>query len=306
MKKLATVSLLFISSLIYAETTMTGYIESYYSTRQEPYLYSFNRKDHLAVNHALILVNHTNKNYRASLGLQAGTYVEDNYAAEPNYFHPIFQASAGAKLMQNVWVDAGIMPSHIGFESAIGKDNWNLSRSVMADNSPYFETGAKVTYDPGTNWSAAIMVLNGWQTIADTGARAVGTQITYKPNDSVVINYSTYLENRQFHDFYVQLQVNPQWSLAGLFDLGIQSKKTWYGWAVLNKYKVNDNWTIGGRIESYQDPDHIIIAGDSQINGLSANVDYAINKNILLRVEERYLDKAATQWTTSTSLSIGF
>jgi hypothetical protein len=36
------------------------------------------------------------------------------------------------------------MPSHIGFESAIGKDCATLTRSILADNSPYYEAGVKI------------------------------------------------------------------------------------------------------------------------------------------------------------------
>ncbi len=38
------------------------------------------------------------------------------------------------------------MPSHIGFESAVGSDCWNLTRSILAENSPYFESGIKLNY----------------------------------------------------------------------------------------------------------------------------------------------------------------
>jgi hypothetical protein len=47
---------------------------------------------------------------------------------------------------QNLWLDAGIMPSHIGFESAVSADCWTLTRSLLAENSPYYETGIKLGY----------------------------------------------------------------------------------------------------------------------------------------------------------------
>lgn len=58
------------------------------------------------------------------------------------------------------------MPSHIGFESAIGKDCWNLTRSILADNSPYYETGIKLGYtSKNEKLYLAGMYLNGWQRI---------------------------------------------------------------------------------------------------------------------------------------------
>jgi hypothetical protein len=44
------------------------------------------------------------------------------------------------------------MPSHIGFESVISADCWTLTRSLLAENSPYYETGMRLeatsTYPP--------------------------------------------------------------------------------------------------------------------------------------------------------------
>ena len=84
---------------------------------------------------------------RANLALMAGTYAQDNLSAEQDALKLINEANVGFKISKtkNIWIDAGIMPSHIGWESAIGKDNMNLTRSLAAENSPYFETGAKIS-----------------------------------------------------------------------------------------------------------------------------------------------------------------
>ena len=88
---------------------------------------------------------------RANLAVMTGTYANANLAAEPGVLRGIFEANAGAKISKkkNVWVDAGIFASHIGFESAIGKDCWNLTRGILADNSPYYELLLKVIFEFG-------------------------------------------------------------------------------------------------------------------------------------------------------------
>lgn len=59
------------------------------------------------------------------------------------------------------WLDAGIYPSHIGLESAVGKDNRTLTRSLAAENSPYYESGARITYvTPNNAWTLCAHVLN--------------------------------------------------------------------------------------------------------------------------------------------------
>jgi hypothetical protein len=114
-----------------------------------------------------------------------------------------------------MWIDAGVMPSHLGFESAVGTDCWNLTRSILAENSPYYETGIKLSYtNKKEDLYFAFHVLNGWQKIAVTDqdqAPIVGIQLTYKPSSSLTLNYSNFIGRinvdtmdalRVFHNLY--------------------------------------------------------------------------------------------------------
>ena len=97
-----------------------------------------------------------------------GTYANSNLAAEPGVLKNIFEANAGVKISKKkkLWIDAGIFESHIGFESAIGKNCWNLTRSISADNSPYYESGIKLSYtSDNEKWFLSGLILNGWQRI---------------------------------------------------------------------------------------------------------------------------------------------
>ena len=62
----------------------------------------------------------------------AGTYAQDNMVAEQGALRYINEANIGVKISENknLWIDAGIMPSHIGWESAIGKDNYTLTEAL--------------------------------------------------------------------------------------------------------------------------------------------------------------------------------
>ncbi|WP_439557721.1 outer membrane beta-barrel protein, partial [Dyadobacter sp.] len=136
--------------------TVSGYLEAYYNydfnrplnNTTPSFLYNFNRAGEVNVNLGFVKGSYNSDRVRANLALAVGTYMNANYAAEPGVLKNIYEANAGVKLTQNanLWLDAGIMPSHIGFESAIGKDNWAMTRSLVAENSPYFESGAKLNY----------------------------------------------------------------------------------------------------------------------------------------------------------------
>lgn len=117
--------------------TFSGYLETYYSydfgnpdNHLRPgFFYSHNKHNELNLNLGLAKVNYAKDNVRANFALMAGTYPQYNLAAEPSLLKNVYEANVGVKIYKskNLWVDAVIMPSHIGFESAIGKDCMNLT-----------------------------------------------------------------------------------------------------------------------------------------------------------------------------------
>ena len=135
----------------------SGYLETYYSydfgnpsNHNRPgFIYSHNRHNEVSLNLGFIKMAYEKDNLRANLALMTGSYANANLATEPGVLKNIYEANIGFKVskIKSVWVDAGIFASHIGFESAIGKDCWSLTRSILADNSPYYESGVKVSYN---------------------------------------------------------------------------------------------------------------------------------------------------------------
>lgn len=301
--------------------TFSGYGELFYSydfnesghRLRQNFLYTYNRHNELNLNLGLVKANYQNENLRANLALMAGVYAQDNMAGEQDGLRYINEANVGIKISKNknLWIDAGVMPSHIGWESAVGKDNINLTRSLAAENSPYFETGAKISYTSDSGkWFLSGLVLNGWQRIAKAeGNQSIsfGHQVTYKPNDKVTLNSSSFIGNdkaknekrmRYFHDLYGSFQLTDQFSALLGFDIGAEQKtkgseqyNIWYSPNVQAKYQVNNKWVLAGRLEYYNDKNGVIIStGTSngfQTFGYSLNVDYAVFKNVVFRTEAR-------------------
>src|SRR6478752_3177769 len=129
--------------------TFSGYIDTYYSydfgnpdnhTRPGIF-YNYNRHNEVNLNLGLLKVNYTKDNVRGNFGLMAGTYPQYNMVVEQGLLKNVYEANVGVKLSSknNLWVDAGVMPAHIGFESAIGKDCMTLTRSLAAEHTPYYE-----------------------------------------------------------------------------------------------------------------------------------------------------------------------
>ncbi|CAN5131853.1 porin [soil metagenome] len=360
MKKLVLGALaLGLSNLNAQDTTKTkinpfafsGYVETYYSydlgnpaNHERPsFFYSFNRHNEANLNMGFLKANYTTDKVGGNFALMAGTYPQYNLAGEQGLLKNIFEANAGFKISKkhNMWIDAGVMPSHIGFESAIGKDCWNVTRSILADNSPYYESGVKLSYtSQSEKLYLAVMYLNGWQKIQRIPSNqtpAFGTHLTYKPNEKITLNWSTFLGNempdslmawRYFNNFYGQFQITEKFGVIAGFDVGMQQMKkdtsaynTWYSPVVIVQFKPANKIRIAARGEYYSDEKGVIIATGStngfQTIGYSLNLDYVISDNILWRIEGRGLsskdkifsmdNKPSTEnYFITTSLAISF
>ena len=302
---------------------ISGYAEAYYSydlnrpgsNTRPGFLYSYNRHNEVNLNLGFVKAAYAKDRVRANLALGAGTYMNANYAAEPGTLQHLLEANVGYRLSakRQLWLDLGVLPSHIGFESAIGKDNWTLTRSLVAENSPYFESGARLSYatDNG-KWSMAALALNGWQRITrvtNNSLMSYGAQLTFKPSSSLTVNYSGFAGTdqpdsnrlwRYYHNVYVIGQVSPRFGITAGFDLGMQQSgknsdhlNNWYTPVLILRYQPVAQWSVAARGEYFSDPDQTLI-GTGTLNGfrtsgLSLNIDYSPVQNMLLRAEGRYL-----------------
>ena len=302
----------------------SGYLETYYSydfgnpsNHNRPgFIYSHNRHNEVSLNLGFIKMAYEKENVRANLALMTGSYANANLTAEPGVFKNIYEANIGFKISKTktVWVDAGIFASHIGFESAIGKDCWSLTRSILADNSPYYESGVKISYnsDNGKLFLSSLF-LNGWQRmqrIDGNNTPAFGHQLTYKPSAKVTLNSSSFIGSdtpdstkrmRYFHNFYGIFQLNDKVGLTLGFDIGTQQKAKgsseydiWYSPMAILKYSPSNKVNVAIRGEYYSDKNQVIVATGTpngfQTWGYSVNFDYVITDNLMWRVEGRGLN----------------
>lgn len=311
-----------VDALEKGETTVhfTGFADIYYfydfnepkDGNRQDFLYNHNRQNEFNLNLALFKAHFTNEKYRANIAFQSGTYAQDNYAAEEGVLQHVFEANIGFALDQKRkwWLDAGILPSHLGFESAISTENYTLSRSLAAESSPYFSSGAVLSYLPNNKWEIKALVLNGWQRIQRVPGNSMlsgGTQLVFMPNDQTTINWSTFIGTddpdtnrrmRYFSNFFTSLKLAKHWGVIAGFDYGLQERLNqtsefnyWYCPTLIVHYSLNDQWSSAVRLEYYEDEDNVIVQTPSSVGykttGLSVNVDYKVDKNLQCRVEAR-------------------
>lgn len=300
-----------------------AYVDVYYlydfnqppDHERPPFVYQYSRHDEITLNNAILLAEYTADRVRGNVGLHTGTYVQRNYAAEAlngsEVLKFIYQANVGIRVARRLWLDAGILPSHIGYESAIALDNPTVTRSIMADNTPYFETGARLTWEVNDRLTLTGLVLNGWQRIVETdNNKAIGTQIQYRPAAGILLNSSTFFGRegtyRYFHNFFAEFDPTDQLKIVTAFDIGWQERPapngtprgsdTWWNPNLIIRYQPASQWAVAARLEYYHDPANVIIPpaelGSRTVTGFRAfgpslNLDYRPVEQVALRLESR-------------------
>ena len=310
----------------------SGYFETYYNydfnkpddKQRQSFLFNHNRHNEFNVNVALLRTTISHENFYAKIALQAGTYVDDNYASED--LKILNEAYVGAYLDKNqqTSIDVGVFASHIGFETATSSGNLNLTRSILAENSPYFLSGIRFNYKPNDKWTFTGIVNNGWQRIDKPNRHALpafGSQIVYKPSSKSTFNWSTFvgdepigtdLRTRYFSNLYWDNQWTGKWRTILGFDYGLQKQvfgenyANWYSPVVIAQYLLTQKWQLAYRSEYYQDKENVIITSDYgrfKTLGNSLNLDFIPNSKVKVRTEARWLHAQDEVFKTTNGFS---
>ncbi len=296
---------------------LSGFVDTYYA-------YDFNRPgdadrlfttqaarhDEANVNLAWLGVTVERRKVRARVAFQAGTSVQVNYAGEPrdgaisgpDVARFIQEAVVGVRLADHVWVDGGIYLSYIGLEGWSSSDNPAYTRSLVADYTPYYLSGARLTWVATPRLTAQLHVVNGWQNISESNRNsAFGARLDYALSRSLTLAYANFIGNEQPRGTPASLRVFNQvmakgtlpngTQLQGQVDVGQQGGSDWYGVVMIARQPLTPRVAIVGRVERYADPDQVILRTNLRSgfvgNGASAGVDVTIDGGARWRSELR-------------------
>ncbi len=321
-------------SLETGKVSIGGYVDSYYGfdfsqpvNSERAYCVSSTRHNEINVNFAYIDVKYANDKVRGRIVPAFGTYMNVNYSAESGSLKNLIEANGGVCLSKkrNIWVDAGIIGSPYTNETIISKDHLMYSRSFGVEYVPYYLSGLKVSMPINKKLNSYLYVINGWQEIFDVNkSLALGTQIEYRPNNKILINWDTYIgneqsltspsfRNRYFTDIYAIYDNGKKISFTtcayiGSQDfkdsLGVTSNKVWWHANFTGSYKLKKDISLSARIEYFSDPNSVqihpitsAIGFSSYSGGICLNIK--ISNHALFRIEDRiyysdqkvYLDK---------------
>lgn len=280
------------------------YAEAYYlkssNSLKSPIFYNHTTVNEPALNMGMVEFFAEKNRWSFQSGIMLGTYAQKNLAAEPPFWKQIYQLNAQVQIDSSNQLMIGIFPSHIGLESAINMENDCFSRSYLAENSPYYESGLIWNYIPKSNILLRVLVLTGWQHIAKFNP-AVGTQLSISGKSGWKVNSSQFLGNegrgtRVFLNNYAQIPISKKLSGTIGLDVGIESNQLWHGGLVFLTWRPNANFRISGRTEYYSDPNDVIMPNAFTDTANSISIDYKINKIFMLRSELKKSAKFGTEF----------
>jgi hypothetical protein len=245
------------------------------------------------------------KSWKGELSMMTGTYSRDNLAHEIGVLKNINSLWVSYASSERIDILAGIYSSHIGIESPIGKECMVPTRSIVADNSPYYQSGIRIRHQSNTE-TYAIHLLNGWQksSIDSLGILpAIGyeysrniDQLNYRISGYVgKTTHDTSYGIRYYQHLGATYQLRPNIILSASLDLGMQQKKEIQAWVfaplIMGQLSLYESLKIHGRLEYYHDPEAMIISSMSGLSGLgySMGLDWSYSNAMLLRAEWRQI-----------------
>jgi hypothetical protein len=307
--------------------TLEGYVDVYYSYAAShpdggtrPYVVNYSRDNEINLDLAYLGLKYTSDRIRAAFTPGFGTYMNANYSAERQTLENIIEAYIGIRLFKdkNIWLDGGVFSSPYTNESVFSFDQPTYTRSLGAENTPYYLTGAKLTVPLGPVWTLYLYLLNGWQVIqSQHDPLDGGSQVEYKPNAQWDVNWNTYVGNessttnpgykrRFFTDGYVTYTPSGKWTFTADAYSGWQQvqendavkTRNWWNGNLCARYMFMPGNSISARVEHYDDPYEILEkpltnATSFKLSSASLGYNLSITDDAMVRVEARYFKSPA-------------
>ena len=312
--------------------TVHGFIDGYYAwNANDPASHenfvpgtgsTAKRADEFNLNLAAVEIVRDAQPVGFHLSLVAGNGSDVIHAGEPrdgaigpNVYRYIYQASILYKASDRLTFEAGIFPSHIGFEGFFSKDNWSYTRGWLAEFSPYYQTGIHAAYQFSAHWSGDVHLLNGWQIIGDNNdAKALGVKIAYT-SDRLSASLNTFdgpeLPNdnrdwRHFGDLIATFKATPSLSIGGSLDRGRQElpgdrAANWLGVAGYGRYALGKQRALAVRVERFADPGNGISGTPQTLTEATVTYEYKPAGNLILKFEGRRDHSTASVFTRGTN-----
>lgn len=298
------VILIVIPSSTFADSTASAFVfldtyTAYHGNKSEgQYYFTQAEAGDIGLNLGSVGVDYDDGRLRTRLVGQYGDSVDINHRAEQGVFKYLQEAYLGTPLGAGTTLDVGTFLSHIGPESWVSRNNIIYTRSFLAEFSPYYETGVRLSHQVTDDLHIQLLAINGWQSTTDARHPAFGSQLSYS-FDTLSFLSNTFVGEEEgggriLHDLVASYKGTDGSSLIGAIDVGHQEGiDWWWGYALMGQYRISEWFAINGRIESFHDPETIVVPSLTherfRAHGASLGADLELGRQAQLRAEVRYL-----------------
>ena len=240
-------------------------------------------------------------------------------------FLPVQEANIGIQVINNWWLDAGLFTTHIGTESFLPKNNYLSSTAMATYNEPFYQAGARLSYEGFEKLSFEVWALNGYNLFVDTNdSKSLGFLLSYSFGDHSSITYTNLFGNEStdpavtervvYHNIYFDSEIINKLHIQVGADVGTllrtsSSQETEYSmhnYLATVRYQFTKKYSITGRYENFQDENGIISGlftpfdplSGLQATGITIGAEAKPNENSYLRMEYRTINSDYDMYVT--------
>ncbi len=203
---------------------------------------------------------------------------------------------------------AGLMNSFIGYESFYAKDNFNYTRSYIAEYSPYFLIGAGARYPLTRTLNGSVYIVNGYNHLSHPNdTPSLAGQLAWQLTPRWSFTQNAYVGSDQertgiaywrlFSDSIIQWQGDNS-TIAVAVDVGSERmgersggpRSYWLGGALFTQWRLSDHWNVAVRPEVYWDPNGRLTGAQQLLKAITATGEYVTRvqrSTVRLRFEYR-------------------
>lgn len=301
--------------------TFSGYVDTYYFA-------NFNGvQSNLGASGFERIFDQKANNFQVGLAQLKTTYSTDkvtgvidltfgNHGDLGNYGNPISplgaefgstglaikQAYLTWKMSDKVSLTGGQYGTNVGYEVIDAPVNFNYSLSNMFGNGPFYHTGVKLDVAASDKFAFMLGITNGLDSKDDNNkAKGFQGQITIKPVDgwSVYLNYFGSDEGvdeknmTSWYDLTTSYQVTEKMLIGLNAVAGKNTTGSWGGAALYLNGKVSEKFSLGTRIEYFDNSNGGIYLVDADgagvsTTGITLTGNYDVSPNLKFKPEYRF------------------
>lgn len=220
-----------------------------------------------------------------------------------------------APVGQGLTVTAGVFGSFIGYESLYARDNFNYSRTWIADNSPYTMFGVGARYPVRDDLTAGLFVINKyWYLTNPNNLPSYGGLLSWKATPRITVTENIYYGPDQantalefwrlFSNSIIEWKAEDV-TVALSYDFGTENmtqpgspRAFWTGGALFTRWHVAGPWSVAFRPEFYWDRNGRQTGFVQFVKAFTSTLEYKLpwqKTTTLLRLEHRYDESTGRQ-----------